>query len=156
MQLRLGVTMYVSWIVRSATRRRAAIVAIVLAVIGTSPATAQTDGIATAHRFLEQALPRGEASYSGAKITKYSGEGCSSTFAFGNSSFVIDWSQITDVKLFVTVDLGMKVNLTGRFAGNSSIQTRDLIVKSDDLASRVTSAASALRKACDPLKASGF
>lgn len=127
-----------------------------LVVLASPVATAQTESTQAAHKFLEQALPRGEASYSGTKITEYGGKGCESIIAFGNSTLAIDWSQITDVKLFVTLEGGTKLNLTGRFEGSKAIQTRDVMIKSDDLSSRVGSAADSLRKACDPLKASGF
>ena len=125
-----------------------------LAIVGVaSPAIAQSATTEAQHRFLAEALPRAEASYGGALITDYGGKDCQSTLTFGNAKLSVDWTKITDTAW--VVGGGNTLELTGRFDSNA-IEKRSVKIVSNDLAMRIATAAGSLRKACDPLKASGF
>jgi len=138
---------------------------------GNDTALQEQDTVVAAHKFIHEALLRAETEYGGVhrpvgagillelprnvnrpvKFSRYGGEACQATFVFDQWSLAVDWSQIIDIK-------GGQggLTLTGRFAGSAKVATHDFDLNSSDLSQRVASAASALQKACDPLKSLGF
>lgn len=132
------------------------VVAMMVCCAAAPNVVAQEKETEDAHNFLQQALPRGGASYGGTSISEYHGEGCSSVLSFGDTKLSVDWTQVTDVSWKLVLGGGHDLKLVGRYDGGTSIETRKIAIESSDLASRAVAAAASLRRSCDPLKASGF